>query len=117
MVHLKFTMFSLDDHKETINYFEKIGRKKDLERLTIGLCTNALGTEKLNPIVIGKYGRPRFFKNINNTNNLGIIYRHNKSAWVTGTIFKQWITNVDNDISIKTPGRKILLIIINYNRL
>jgi hypothetical protein len=28
------------------------GRKKDLERITIGLCKNVLGTEKLRPIVI-----------------------------------------------------------------
>ena len=32
---------------------------------------------------------------------------------MTGTIFKQWITNVDNDISMKTHGRRILLIIDN----
>jgi DDE superfamily endonuclease len=84
-----------------------------LERITIGLCTNALGTEKLNPIVIGKYRRPRCFKNISNINNLGITYEHNKNAWMTGTLFKQWITNVDNQISIKTPGRKILMIMDN----
>ena len=89
------------------------GRKKDLERITIGLCTNALGTEKLNPIVIGKYRKPRCFKNISNINNLQIVYRHNKTAWMTGTIFKEWIINVDNQISINTPDRKILMIMDN----
>ena len=109
----KTSLFYRLEPNKTLATKPVMGRKKDLERLTIGLCTNALGTEKLNPIVIGKYGRPRCFKNINNTNNLGIIYRHNKSAWMTGTIFKQWITNVDNDISMKTHGRRILLIIDN----
>ena len=89
------------------------GRKKGSERITIGLCTNVLDTEKLNSIIIGKHGRPRCFKNIKNINNLGIIYNHYKTAWMPGSIFKDWITNVDNQISIKTPGRQILLFMDN----
>jgi hypothetical protein len=44
------------------------GRKKDKERITVGLCINASGSDKLPPLVIGKYKNPRCFKNINSTN-------------------------------------------------
>jgi len=50
------------------------GRKKDKERLSIALCTNADGSHKLKPLVIGKYAKPRCFKNVN-LSNLGITYR------------------------------------------
>jgi Tc5 transposase DNA-binding domain/DDE superfamily endonuclease/CENP-B N-terminal DNA-binding domain len=35
------------------------GKKKDKERITVLLCTNATGTDKLKPLVIGKLAKPR----------------------------------------------------------
>ena len=47
------------------------------------------------------------------SNNLGIIYKNNETVWITGSIFKDWITNVANQIAIKTPRMQILLIMDN----
>jgi len=47
------------------------------ERITGALCANMLGTEKMEPIVIGKYGKPRCFKNVT---NLPCVYKFNKKA-------------------------------------
>lgn len=40
------------------------GGKQSKMRLTVMLCTNATGTEKLTPLVIGRSERPRCFKNV-----------------------------------------------------
>jgi hypothetical protein len=49
------------------------GRKKNKERLSIALCANADGSHKLNPLIIGKFAKPRCFKNVN-INNLPMMY-------------------------------------------
>ena len=53
------------------------GGKLSKERLTVALCANMSGTEKMEPIVIGKYGKPRCFKNVT---NLPGVYKFNKKA-------------------------------------
>jgi hypothetical protein len=88
------------------------GRKKDKERITVGLCTNASGSDKLSPLIIGKYKNPRCFKNIN-LRNVGVNYKWNTKAWMTAIIFQEWVTTFDKIIRIKEPARKVLLIIDN----
>jgi len=51
------------------------GGKLSKERLTVALCANMSGTEKMEPIVIGKYGKKRCFKN---ATNLPCVYKFNK---------------------------------------
>ena len=63
------------------------GKKKNKERLSIALCANASGNDKIKPLVIGKYLNPRCFKNVNRK-NLGVIYETNKKAWMTGIMFE-----------------------------
>jgi DDE superfamily endonuclease len=63
------------------------GKKKNRERLTIALCANASGNDKLKPLVIGKFLNPCCFKNINRK-NLGVVYEANTKAWMTGIIFE-----------------------------
>ncbi|CAB5366685.1 unnamed protein product [Rhizophagus irregularis] len=41
------------------------GRKKNKERLSVALCSNADGSHKLNPLIIRKFANLRCFKNIN----------------------------------------------------
>ncbi|CAG8824309.1 17270_t:CDS:2, partial [Gigaspora margarita] len=48
-------------------------KRKSKERLTIALCANADGTDKLIPFVIGKSPNPRCFKSINHR-HLGVTY-------------------------------------------
>ena len=72
---------------QTLATHRLAGRKKDKERLTIALCANADGSHKLNPLVIGKFAKPRCFTNIN-ISNLPVTYRNNKKAWMLATIFQ-----------------------------
>lgn len=50
------------------------GLKKLKDHLTVLGCTNATGTHKLKPVMIGKFAKPRCFKNINMA-VLPIIYK------------------------------------------
>jgi len=90
------------------------GRKKCKERITVGLCVNSTGTEKMVPLVIGKYANPRCFKNIN-LKNVGVFYRSNKKAWMNRLIFQEWLKNFDKLIRLSSSDRKVLLLIDNVH--
>lgn len=62
------------------------GSKIKKERITILLCANAEGTNKIKPLVIGKAAKPRCFNGFDNP--LG--YDNSKNAWMTTHIFKNW---------------------------
>lgn len=62
------------------------GRKVSKERVTILPCANAAGTHTLKMVVVGKYNKPRAFKNI----DLPVHYYVQKSAWMTKDLFKKW---------------------------
>ena len=85
------------------------GRKKNKERLSIALCTNADGSHKLNPLVIGKFGKPRCFKNIN-INNLPMTYRYNAKAWMLSTVFQDWLQEFNREVARKYNQRVLLLL-------
>lgn len=87
------------------------GGKQSKERLTLLLCTNATGTDKLKPIVIGKSQRPRCFKGIRDLSALPVSYYANKTAWMTSAIFTQWLREVN--LKMRLTNRKILLILDN----
>ena len=76
--------------------------------MTVALCANANGTDKLKPLVIGKYLNPRCFKRINR-NSLGVMYEANAKAWMTGRVFERWLKAFDQRIT----GRKVILLIDN----
>jgi len=76
----------------------------DKKRLTIALCANADGSHKLNPFIIGKYQKPRCFKNVN-INNIPMMYCHNAKAWMITLHFQKWIQNFDRQVSSEHQGR------------
>ena len=84
------------------------GKVQSKQRLSIAICCNADGSEKLEIWVIGKYQNPRCLKNINR-NQLGVIYRANSNAWMTTFLFHEWIQWFDR----KMFGRKVALILDN----
>jgi hypothetical protein len=88
------------------------GRKADKERLSIALCTNADGSHKLNPLVIGKYAKPRCFKNIN-TSNMPVTYRSNNKAWMITNLFQEWLQEFDHQVGRKYHGQRVLLLLDN----
>ena len=65
------------------------GFKKAKDRLTVLGCTNALGTHKLKPVLIGKSTKPRCFKHVN-MDALPVIYTSKRNAWMNSEIFAEW---------------------------
>lgn len=62
------------------------GRKLAKDRITFLACTNASGTHKVTPLVIGKSKKPRCFRGF----DLPLNYDNSKSAWMNVKIFKKW---------------------------
>jgi hypothetical protein len=67
------------------------------------------GNDKCPPLVIGRYANPRAFKNA----ALPVKYTSNTKAWMTGTIFSDWLKFWDN--KLKVEGRKIVLFLDNFS--
>lgn len=86
------------------------GVKECKERLSIGLCVNASGTDKCKPVVIGKYKRPRCFGKIFDPNYI-VHYYNNEKAWMTMIIFKDWLSRFNS--KIKLQNRQVLLLVDN----
>jgi hypothetical protein len=84
------------------------GKKVDKQRLTVVACVNASGSEKLPLWVIGKYAKPRCFKNID-IRSLGCEYRANKKAWMTARLFNDWMQWFARHMT----GRQVLLLMDN----
>ena len=64
--------------------------KQDKQRITIGICNNATGKDKVKSLVIGKCCRPRCFGKVWCPSSL-VYYSYNKKAWMTGDLFKKWL--------------------------
>jgi hypothetical protein len=85
------------------------GAKKNKDRITVSLCSNADGSEKLKPLVIGKSLNPRCFKNFNH--NLYVDYKANKKSWMTSVVFAEWL-KVFN-ARMRRKKQKVLLLLDN----
>lgn len=83
--------------------------KKSKVRISILLAGSATG-EKLKTFVIGKYLKPRCFKNVKK-DNLPVTYTANKKAWITSELFENWVVSLNKDM--KNQNRSILLIVDN----
>lgn len=80
--------------------------KASEERLTVLLCTNSTGTDKLKPLVIGKSENPRCFKHIK---LLPCIYDHQQCAWMTVNRFREWLLDLNSEMAQKK--RRIIIFI------
>ena len=78
-----------------------------MDCVTILVCANMLGNDKLKLLMIGKSKKPRCFKNIN-MDTLPVTYWSNQNAWMTGVMFREWVTNWDSVLK-----RKIILLVDN----
>ncbi|XP_074350027.1 CENP-B homolog protein 2-like [Apium graveolens] len=94
------------DHSLATKQLE--GRKQDKERLTVVICYNEDGSEKIPLWIIGKYAKPRCFKNVN-MGSLNCHYRANKRAWMTSVLFDEYIRWFDSQMQ----GRRILFVVDN----
>ncbi|KIK21674.1 hypothetical protein PISMIDRAFT_12163 [Pisolithus microcarpus 441] len=80
--------------------------------LTYLSTTNADGSQKLPPLVIGKAHKPWAFKN-KTAAELGFLYRNNAKAWMTSVIYQEWLLNWDR--ALRNESRKILLLQDNFS--
>ncbi|GET00208.1 tigger transposable element-derived protein 6-like [Rhizophagus clarus] len=86
------------------------GTKLDKTRITVLLATNAIGTQKLKPLVIGSSKNPRCLHRVNR-NSLPCTYHANSKAWMRNDIFGEWLEYMNN--KFRAQNRKILLLIDN----
>ncbi|KAH8010001.1 hypothetical protein HPB51_024351 [Rhipicephalus microplus] len=80
------------------------GGKKSKERITVLLCCNVDGSEKLKLTVVGKFQKPRCFKR---ESHLPYVYCANKKVWMTAALFEEFLSLLDRRMACK--NRKILL--------
>lgn len=99
---------SLPDRTLTYKGENCHGGKHSKERLTVLLCSNSDGSDKLQPWVIGKSQKPRCFKNIK---KLPVRYHANKNSWMTAELFLSFLRYLDSSMGAKC--RKILLFLDN----
>ncbi|CAB5384860.1 unnamed protein product [Rhizophagus irregularis] len=88
------------------------GRKVNKERISIALCANADGSHKLKPLIIGKFEKPRCFKNIK-IQSMPMTYRNNAKAWMITSLFQEWIREFDHQVGLKHQGQRVLLLLDN----
>lgn len=85
-----------------------VGGKNSKNRITVLVCANMDGSDKRPLLVIGKPKKPRGFAKVL---SMPVAYTHNTKAWMTGEIFRKWLTDFDKEMSAKK--RKVLLLLDN----
>ncbi|KAF2702388.1 DDE-domain-containing protein [Pleomassaria siparia CBS 279.74] len=87
--------------------------KREETRLTVTLCCNADGSDKLDPWFVGKAKSPRALGGEDNTAiaNLPCVYRGNGKAWMTYAIMVEWLRWFD----AKMAGRRVLLLLDSFS--
>ena len=79
------------------------------ERITVLFTVSSVG-EKMRLLVIGKSNNPRSFKN-HQKHHLPVIYKSNSKAWMTSSIFVEYLNSLNNRMRIQ--NRNILLLMDN----
>ena len=64
--------------------------------------------EKIPMFVTGKSASPRLFKHVC---NLPCRYRSQKKSWMDGTLFEEWLDELDRQFEMQ--GRKVIMIVDN----
>jgi hypothetical protein len=88
------------------------GAKLEKARITANFCCNGDGSELLSPWFIGHANNPRCFKNIN-IDNLDLVWRANKKAWMNGQIFREYLLWFARYIG--NVNRNVLLLIDGFS--
>lgn len=75
-------------------------------------AVNQDASERLPPWIIGRSATPHAFSATRiNIQSLGVYWRHNKSAWMTGAIMEEWLRWFD----LRITGRKVALLMDNFS--
>jgi hypothetical protein len=95
---------ALPEHTYAFKHEKASGVKICKERITVLCCANMAGMKE-ELVIIGKSQKPRCFKNVK---CLPLPYTANKNAWMTTSIFSEWLRKWDAKLD-----RKILLLVDN----
>jgi len=68
----------------------------------------------LRPFIIGKSYKPRAFDKKTGA-QLGFYYRNNAKAWMTSTLYQEWLRDWDQQLGQEIPPRKVLLLQDNFS--
>ncbi|UYV79359.1 hypothetical protein LAZ67_17002284 [Cordylochernes scorpioides] len=85
------------------------GVKRMKQRITVLLCCNSTGTDKRRLLIIGKSANPRCFRNF--SPHFYCTYTSNSKAWMTSSIFQEWLLQFNKQLV--SEGRRILLLLDN----
>lgn len=93
----------------TISTSEKKGVKQSKVRITVALCSNATGSIKIKPFLIGHSKKPRCFKDF----NVGKYchYYANKKAWMTTELFNNFLEHLSREL--KPHNKEFILLMDN----
>ena len=80
------------------------------DRITLGVCTNATGTDRLKLVVIHTAAKPRDFGNLWKPSD-HVDYFHNRKAWMTIAVFDSWIKSVNSRMA--SQGKSIVILMDN----
>ena len=80
--------------------------KKSKQRISVLVCANSDGTEKLKLLVIGKAKQPRSFRG---KSKLSVVYRFNSRSWMTSELFGEFLKDFNKKMKIE--NRFVALII------
>ncbi|CAF1086653.1 unnamed protein product [Brachionus calyciflorus] len=95
---------------QTLSNQNVYGQKSSKKRLSVALCANFTGDDKLKPIVISNAERHHCFGKLYEPNYY-VSYFHNAKAWMTSIIFKKWTEKLNE--KMRKANRKILLLVDN----
>lgn len=79
-------IFTADNVGHFSAYFQG---KRSKDRITVLVCANIGGYEKIPFLVIGKSEKPHCFKHMK---SLPCTYKHNSSAWITYMLLMEFLT-------------------------
>src|SRR5437762_8115798 len=86
------------------------GAKKDKSRISLVLCSNATGSEKLPLWLIGKSKKPRALRSVN-LQALGAVWKASTKAWMNSDIMADWLRTFYRYIG---SSRQVLLLMDNF---
>ena len=100
---------AFNDKGQCLSTEDLAGGKPAKERITVLLCANVDGSEKLPVLIVGESRRPRCFPK--DVSKLPVDYASSRNAWMTGKIFSNWLTKWDR--KFRYEKRKICLLVDN----
>ena len=111
------SLYHLPPYK-TLETVKRNGKKQDTrngqaqrKEITVAMCCNMTGTEKMDLVVIGKSKQPWALRKAN-TKLMKFLYFSNQTAWQNRSTFAEWLRHFDT----KMHGRRVLLLLDNASR-